>query len=192
MENFLQQRVLSSIETLRLLSQDVEQNKRFEMMAAHCLACYQNTGKILFAGNGGSAADAQHLAAELVSRFYFNRPALASIALTTDTSILTAVGNDFGFEDVFSRQVEALGNKGDVFIGISTSGNSKNILKAIETAKSQGVFTIGLTGKGGGAMSSLCDLTIQIPSNETPRIQEAHILIGHSLCEYLETALFPK
>ncbi|MDX2469515.1 MAG: D-sedoheptulose 7-phosphate isomerase, partial [SAR324 cluster bacterium] len=157
-----------------------------------CLSAYKDNKKILFAGNGGSAADAQHLAAELVARFYFNRPALAAIALTTDTSILTAVGNDFGFEDIFSRQVEALGNQGDVFIGISTSGNSPNILKAFSVANEKGLFTVALTGQSGGKMKDVVDLCIQVPSDETPRIQEAHILIGHSLCEYLEGQLFTK
>ena len=153
---------------------------------------YNNGNKVLFAGNGGSAADAQHLAGELVSRFYFDRPGLSSIALTTDTSILTAIGNDYGYEKLFSRQLEANGSKGDVFIGISTSGNSKNILKAFNAAKSIGIITVGLTGLTGGSMKALCDYCIRVPSKETPRIQESHILVGHIICELVEEILFSK
>ena len=153
---------------------------------------YQKGNKILIAGNGGSAADAQHIAGELVSRFYFDRPGLAVIALTTDTSILTAIGNDYGYEKVFSRQIEANGVSGDLFIGISTSGNSKNILEALKVARSIGVITVGLTGKSGGLMASNCDYCIKIPSTETPRIQESHILIAHIICAIVEEVLFGK
>lgn len=155
-----------------------------------CITAYRSQRKILIAGNGGSAADAQHFAGELVSRFYFDRPALAAIALTTDTSILTAIGNDYGFEDVFSRQVQALGQAGDLFIAISTSGNSPNILKAIEQAKSQGLTVVGLTGRSGGKMKALCDICLCVPSDSTPRIQECHLLIEHSLCACIEESLF--
>jgi D-sedoheptulose 7-phosphate isomerase len=155
-----------------------------------CIEAYHNGGKILVAGNGGSAADAQHFAGELVSRFYFDRPPLAAIALTTDSSILTAIGNDYGFEDVFARQVQALGRKGDVFIAISTSGNSPNILKAIEAAKSIGLVVIGLTGRTGGKMKALCDVCLCAPSDSTPRIQECHLVIEHSLCACIEESLF--
>ena len=161
-------------------------------VALKCVETYKNGGKILFAGNGGSAADAQHLAGELVSRFYFDRNALASIALTTDTSILTAIGNDYGYERLFSRQLEANALKGDIFVGISTSGNSKNILEALKTCKQRGILSVGLTGMSGGAMNALCDYCIKVPSNETPRIQEAHILIGHILCAIIEESLFGK
>jgi D-sedoheptulose 7-phosphate isomerase len=159
-------------------------------MVALCVSAYQNGGKILIAGNGGSAADAQHFAGELVSRFYFDRPALAAIALTTDTSVLTAIGNDYGYEDVFSRQIEAFGQSGDVFIAISTSGNSPNIIKAITQAKALGLSVIGLTGQGGGAMKPLCDICFCVPSNSTPRIQEGHLLIEHTLCVCIEEELF--
>lgn len=134
----------------------------------------------------------QHIAGEFVSRFYFDRPGLASIALTTDSSILTAIGNDYGFERLFSRQVEANGVKGDMFIGISTSGNSKNIIEALKTCKENGIVTVGLTGASGGEMAALCDYCIKVPSQETPRIQEAHILIGHIICSVVEEELFGK
>lgn len=151
---------------------------------------YKNGKKTLLAGNGGSAADAQHIAGEFVSRFYFDRPGLPSIALSTDTSILTAIGNDYGYEKLFSRQVQAQGNEGDVFIGISTSGNSSNILFAIEECKKKGIYTIGFTGQTGGKMADICDLIIKVPSLETPRIQESHILIGHIICCIVEDIIF--
>ncbi|EPO1883588.1 D-sedoheptulose 7-phosphate isomerase [Campylobacter jejuni] len=156
------------------------------------IKAYKNGNKTLLAGNGGSAADAQHIAAEFVSRFYFDRPGIASIALSTDTSILTAIGNDYGYENLFARQVQAQGVKGDVFIGISTSGNSKNILKALEFCKQKEIISIGLSGASGGAMNELCDYCIKVPSTCTPRIQEAHILIGHIICAIVEEELFGK
>jgi D-sedoheptulose 7-phosphate isomerase len=151
---------------------------------------YQAGNKLLVAGNGGSAADAQHIAAEFVSRFNFDRPGLPALALTTDTSILTAVGNDYGYDQLFRRQVQANGVNGDVFLGISTSGNSPNILQALEAARLKGIVTFGLTGKSGGKMRELCDYCLCVPSENTPRIQEAHILIGHTLCAMVELALF--
>lgn len=156
------------------------------------IKAYKNGNKTLLAGNGGSAADAQHIAGEFVSRFYFDRPGIASIALTTDTSILTAIGNDYGYENLFSRQVEAQGVKGDVFIGISTSGNSKNILKALELCKEKEIMSVGLTGASGGAMDKMCDYCIKVPSSCTPRIQESHIVIGHIICAIVEEELFGK
>ncbi|EMU8580178.1 D-sedoheptulose 7-phosphate isomerase [Campylobacter jejuni] len=156
------------------------------------IKAYKNGNKTLLAGNGGSAADAQHIAGEFVSRFYFDRPGIASIALSTDTSILTAIGNDYGYENLFARQVQAQGVKGDVFIGISTSGNSKNILKALELCKQKEIISIGLSGASGGAMNELCDYCIKVPSTCTPRIQEAHILIGHIICAIIEEELFGK
>jgi D-sedoheptulose 7-phosphate isomerase len=145
-------------------------------------------GKILFMGNGGSAADSQHLAAELVGRFQTERRGLAAIALSTDTSILTSVGNDYGFERVFARQVEALCRPEDVLIGISTSGNSANVVRAIEIGKEIGATTVALTGEGGGKLAAMCDLTLAVPSRVTARVQEAHILIGHILCELIDDA----
>ncbi|EAK8553634.1 D-sedoheptulose 7-phosphate isomerase [Campylobacter jejuni] len=156
------------------------------------IKAYKNGNKTLLAGNGGSAADAQHIAGEFVSRFYFDRPGIASIALSTDTSILTAISNDYGYENLFARQVQAQGVKGDVFIGISTSGNSKNILKALELCKQKEIISIGLSGANGGAMNELCDYCIKAPSTCTPRIQETHILIGHIICAIVEEELFGK
>ncbi len=148
--------------------------------------CLLSGGKILLLGNGGSAADCQHIAAEIVGRYKRERRGLPAIALTTDTSILTAVGNDYGFEHVFSRQVEALCTPKDVVIGLSTSGNSPNVLAAIHTARQIGAFTIGLTGGGGGKLAQCCDLSLVVASNDTPRIQEAHILVGHMLCDLID------
>lgn len=155
-----------------------------------CINAFKSVQKILIAGNGGSAADAQHFAAELVSRFHFDRPALSAIALTTDSSILTAIGNDYGFEDVFARQIQAHGRPGDVFIAISTSGSSPNILKAINTAKAIGLVVIGLTGKSGGKMKDMCDICLCAPSDSTPRIQECHLFFEHTLCACIEESLF--
>ena len=149
--------------------------------------CIKNGGKILLCGNGGSAADAQHIAAEIVGRFKKERKGMAAIALTTDTSILTSVGNDYGYDYIFARQVEALCNANDVLIGITTSGNSANVVRAIEAANEIGATTIGLTGGNGGKMSALCKHNIIAPSSVTARVQEAHIFIGHCLCEILET-----
>ncbi len=150
----------------------------------------ENKGKIFFAGNGGSAADAQHLAAELVGKFYLEREALAAEALTVNTSVLTSIGNDYAFNRVFARQLEANAKKGDVFVGLSTSGNAENILSALEMSGKIGVKTIGLTGETGGKMAGLCDLLIKVPSKDTPRIQESHIMIGHIICEIVEKEMF--
>jgi len=148
--------------------------------------CLKAGGKILLMGNGGSAADSQHIAAEIVGRYKRERKGLPAIALTTDTSILTSVGNDYGFEHVYSRQVEALCGERDIVIGISTSGNSANVVAGIEAARRIGAYTVAFTGSGGGRLGTLCDLTLAMPSADTPRIQEAHILIGHILCELAE------
>jgi D-sedoheptulose 7-phosphate isomerase len=161
-----------------------------EKAAAACIQCLRAGGKVLFAGNGGSAADAQHMAGEFVSRFAFDRPGLPAIALTTDTSILTAIGNDYGYEQLFARQVQAHGNKGDVFIGYSTSGKSPNILRAFETARTRGLTCIGLAGNRGGAMRELCDILLEVPSRDTPKIQEGHLVLGHIVCGLVETTLF--
>ncbi|VVE85968.1 D-sedoheptulose 7-phosphate isomerase [Pandoraea sputorum] len=158
--------------------------------AEACIACMKKGGKLLLAGNGGSAADAQHVAGEFVSRFAFDRRGLPAIALTTDTSILTAIGNDYGYEKLFSRQVQAHGNKGDVFIAYSTSGKSPNILAALTEARSRGLICIGLTGNRGGVMRELCDFTFEVPSADTPKIQEGHLVLGHILCGLIENALF--
>lgn len=157
-----------------------------------CIESLKNGGKIMFCGNGGSAADSQHLAAELVGRYKMNRPALNSVALTTDTSILTAVGNDFGYDTIFERQVEGLGKKGDVLVGLSTSGNSKNVLLAMQKAEAMGIKTIAFTGEKGGKMKEVADIVINVPSETTNHIQEMHIAVGHILCGFIEKELAPK
>jgi D-sedoheptulose 7-phosphate isomerase len=182
--------ISSSIATKELLLADEKQLELIKHAVQIIITAYQAGNKTLLAGNGGSAADAQHIAGEFVSRFYFDRPGLSSIALTTDTSVLTAIGNDYGYEKLFSRQVQAIGNKGDVFIGISTSGDSPNIIAALLECKKSGIKTIGLTGNKGGKMVGLCDICIEVPSSETPRIQEVHILIGHIICYLVEEEIF--
>jgi len=159
-------------------------------IAAKLLEAFKNNKKIILFGNGGSAADAQHIAAELAGRYYMDRKPLPAEALTVNTSILTAIGNDYGFEQIFARQVEALGNPGDIAIGISTSGNSPNVIEGVRAAKRKGMITIGLTGADGGQLKNEVDYCICVPSKDTPRIQEAHILIGHIWCELIERALF--
>jgi D-sedoheptulose 7-phosphate isomerase len=160
--------------------------------ARTCISSLKNGNKILLAGNGGSAADAQHIAGELVNRFNFNRPGLPAIALTTDSSVITSIANDYGFETIFSRQIYSIGNKNDVFIAISTSGSSPNIVNALKAAREMDIKTIGLTGTKGTSMTDLCDYCIIIPSTDTPRIQEAHILTGHIICSVIENDIFGK
>jgi D-sedoheptulose 7-phosphate isomerase len=178
--------------TLQAMSEDAALHREMVRTAAAWSRALRAGGKILFAGNGGSAADAQHLAGELVSRFAYDRPGLAAFALTTDTSVLTAIGNDYGYERLFARQVEAVGRPGDVLVALSTSGRSANILQALHVARAGGLVTVGLTGSGGGAMPALCDHLLRTPAEETPRIQEGHIAIGHTLCRLVEQALFPQ
>ncbi len=163
----------------------------FERAARLGIEALENGRKIMFCGNGGSAADSQHLAAELVSRLNFDRPGLAALALTTDSSVLTAIGNDYGYERIFARQVEAIADKGDVLVAISTSGRSRNIIEALKTAASRGVIRIGLTGRDGRDMTGLCDQMINIPTSETQKIQEGHIIFGHIFCALIERAMFP-
>jgi len=154
-------------------------------------AALTNGNKLLVMGNGGSAADSQHFVAEIVGRFKMERKALPAVALSTDTSILTAIGNDYGFESIFSRQVEALAAPGDIVVGLSTSGNSPNVLKALKVARERGCRTVGLLGKDGGSIRTVCDLALVVPSTDTPRIQEGHITIIHIVCDLVEKALFP-
>jgi len=161
-------------------------------VAEKIIQAYRQGNKVLLFGNGGSAADAQHIAAELVGRFYLERSALPAQALTVDTSSLTAIGNDYDYDLVFVRQIEAFGRPGDVAIGISTSGNSRNVIQALRAAKRRGMLTVGMTGESGGQLKPEVDYCICVPSRETPRIQESHILIGHILCELVEQALFQK
>lgn len=154
--------------------------------------CYRNGGKVLFCGNGGSAADAQHLAAELSGRFYFDRPPLDAEALHVNSSYVTAVANDYSYDEIYSRYVNGVGKKGDVLIGISTSGNSENILRALQVAKNKGLVTVAMTGESGGKMKDVVDFLLNVPSTDTPRIQEAHILLGHIFCQIVEEDLFGK
>lgn len=159
-------------------------------VAAEVISAYKKGGKVLLCGNGGSAADAQHIAAELSGKFYFDRPPLFAEALHTNISYITAISNDYSFEEVYSRLVRGEGQVGDVLIGMSTSGNSKNVIKAIEAANKIGMITVGMTGASGGEMKNLCRYLINVPSADTPRIQESHILIGHIICEIVERELF--
>jgi D-sedoheptulose 7-phosphate isomerase len=192
MKDYIRAQVKDSISAKERYLADEANITQLDNICTEVIAAYRAGKKTLIAGNGGSAADAQHIAAEFVSRFYFDRPALASIALTTDTSALTAIGNDYGYELLFSRQLEANAQTGDVYIAISTSGNSKNIIHSLEVAKKLGLKTIGLTGQKGGKMAEMVDYCVRVPSDETPRIQECHILIGHILCAAVEKELFEK
>jgi D-sedoheptulose 7-phosphate isomerase len=178
----VKQQMLDSAEILQTIEDAV----------SRCIATLKAGNKIILAGNGGSAADAQHIAAELVGRFETERPGLPAITLTTNSSTVTAVANDYNYENIFRRQVQALGQRGDVFIGISTSGNSPNVVAAIEQCKEQGIAVIGLTGEAGGKMLELCDICVRVPSRNTARIQESHITIGHILCSLIDSALTPK
>ena len=193
MENleFIRGYLRQSLDIKSRLVSDHEVLTTIERTAELISSTIKNGNKIFIAGNGGSAADSQHIAAELVSRFFYDRPGLPAIALTTDTSILTAVGNDYGFERLFSRQIEALGSSNDMFIGISTSGNSKNILNAISTAKSMGLHTVGLSGIF-GRLREISDIAICVPSDQTPHIQECHITVGHIMCALVEKTIYPQ
>jgi D-sedoheptulose 7-phosphate isomerase len=196
MENLLNEAIAAQLretaDNLRSMSEDADLHAAMAKAASTCITALRNGNKILFAGNGGSAADAQHLAGELVSRFNYDRPGLPAFSLSTDTSVLTAIGNDYGYERLFARQIEAVGNAGDVFIGISTSGRSPNILNALRTSREKGLVTVGLTGRLGGDMPALCDHCLRTPSDSTPRIQEGHIAIGHTICYLIEQQLFPR
>ena len=189
-EQCIADQIRASISTKQAILSDEGLMRNIAAAAQMIVDAYEQGKKTLLAGNGGSAADAQHIAGEFVSKFYFDRPGIASIALTTDTSIITAIGNDYGYDKLFSRQIQAQGSAGDVFIGISTSGNSANLVEALRMCGQKGIKTIGLTGFTGGEMDSMCDLCIKVPSCETPRIQESHILIGHIICCIVEEKLF--
>lgn len=189
-EQCIADQIRASISTKQAILSDEGLMRNIAAAAQMIVDAYEQGKKTLLAGNGGSAADAQHIAGEFVSKFYFDRPGIASIALTTDTSIITAIGNDYGYDKLFSRQIQAQGSAGDVFIGISTSGNSANLVEALRMCGQKGIKTIGLTGFTGGEMDSMCDLCIKVPSGETPRIQESHIFIGHIICCIVEEKLF--
>jgi D-sedoheptulose 7-phosphate isomerase len=190
MKHLVQKQIQQSIATLEAVLADEQLSDTLITIGKLTADAMRSGHKLLVAGNGGSAADAQHLVAEFVVRFTVNRPALRAIALTTDSSILTAAGNDFGFDQIFSRQLEALGQPGDVFLGISTSGNSPNILKALHQAKKMNITTIGFSGNDGGQMRSLCDHNIIIPSTVTANIQEAHLAVEHIFCMLIERFTF--
>ncbi|MBS3920379.1 MAG: D-sedoheptulose 7-phosphate isomerase [Deltaproteobacteria bacterium] len=188
MENIIQKRFKESAEVKnRFLKENLSRLLDVIKLISHC---FEAGNKLFFFGNGGSAADAQHLAAEFVNRYIMDRPPLPAIALTTDTSILTSISNDFSFSEVFAKQLKALGKEGDVAIGISASGTSPNIIKAFEVAKEMGMKTIALTGNDGGSLVKIAEVSLVVPSSSTPRIQEVHILIGHILCELVEHYLF--
>lgn len=191
LQNTLRLQIEKQIELYSALAADDLLHRQLETSIAMVVEAYKNNKKVWFAGNGGSAADAQHLAAELSGRFYKTRMALNAEALHCNSSYLTAVANDFGFEVIYSRLIEGIANPNDVLIVFSTSGNSPNILLAVEAAKSKGVKTIGFTGKGGGKLKGNCDVLMEIPSHDTPRIQEAYMHLGHLMCEHIEKALFP-
>jgi len=189
--SFIRQTIQDSIDLKTTLLQQADLIEKLNEVSNRCLDTFKNGNRLLIAGNGGSAADAQHIAAEFVCRFNFERPGLPAMALATNYSVITAAGNDYSFDDVFSREVEANGRKGDIFIGISTSGNSTNILKAIAASRQAGIYTVGLSGTG-GAIQQHADTCLNVPSSCTPRIQECHILIGHILCEIVENNLFAR
>ncbi len=180
--------ITASIEAKRLFW--AQEGPRILEVVQVLVKAFREGHKLLIFGNGGSAADAQHFAAELVNRFTIDRSPLPALALTTDTSILTAVGNDYSFEDIFAKQIKALGQPGDIALGISTSGRSPNVLKALEVARERGLYTIGLSGGNGGAMKDYCDLLLCVPSSQTPRIQEGHLLFIHLVCALVEEELF--
>jgi D-sedoheptulose 7-phosphate isomerase len=190
LRSYIQTELEKSASVIAAIARDPDLMARIEAVAGRCIETLERGNKILLAGNGGSAADAQHIAAEFVSRFSFDRPGLAAFALTTDTSALTAIGNDYGFEQLFSRQVNAVGRAGDLFVGISTSGRSPNILAALQECRLRDITTVGLTGAGGGDIVALCDHCLRMPSAETPKIQEGHIVVGHIICGLVERTMF--
>ena len=184
--------ITSSVENYTRVLKDVDLQKNIERIVKKSIIAFKSDKKMLLCGNGGSASDAQHIAAELSGRFYTDRPPLYAEALHVNSSYMTAVANDYGYEATYARMVEAAGRKGDVLIGISTSGNSPNVVKAMQKAKETGMLTVGFTGKDGGKMKDICDIMICVPSVDTPRIQEAHILIGHIICQLIEEEMFPN
>ncbi|MBO4370383.1 MAG: D-sedoheptulose 7-phosphate isomerase [Paludibacteraceae bacterium] len=191
MDNTISEGIAASIAVKQAIAADENLQNRMREVAEVMIKTLRAGGKVLFCGNGGSAADAQHLAAELSGRFYYDRPPLYAEALHCNTSFLTAVGNDYGYDRIYARMIQGSGRKGDVLVGISTSGNSENILKAFEVARSIGMTVVGMTGASGGKMKQEADILLNAPSIDTPRIQEAHIMMGHLICECVESALFP-
>lgn len=192
MIHFIKDYIYDSIETKKRILNDENLINKVYKASSVIVDALSYGKKILIAGNGGSAADAQHIAAEFVSRFYFDREGLSAIALTVDSSVLTAIGNDYGFEHVFARQIEANGAKGDVFIGITTSGTSQNIINAVKKAREKGIATIIFTGEQSTKLCAEADIAINVPSRETPKIQESHIMIGHIICAIVEKEIFTQ
>ena len=191
MKRRINKSILASVENYNRVLNDKDLCQNLEKIISICVKAFKNDKKMLFCGNGGSASDAQHIAAELSGKFYIDRPPLYAEALHVNSSYVTAVANDFGYSEIYARMLEASGRKGDVFIGISTSGNSANVVNAIKKANEIGLATIGFTGNKRGLMDDLCDIIIKVPSDDTPKIQEAHILIGHVICQLIEQEMFP-
>lgn len=191
-EKMIIDRINKSIEVKKNILRDNDLLKKIDLISQAIIKAYRSNKKVILFGNGGSAADAQHLVGELVNKFYFDRKSLPAIALTVNTSILTAIGNDYSFDQIFSKQLEGIGDEGDIAIGISTSGNSKNVIEGLRFSKRNNLFTIGFTGKNGGKINTIVDICINVPSDDTPRIQEGHIMIGHIICENVEKELFKK
>ena len=192
MKNRILEAIKDSIKVKELILRDVSFIEKIEKAVSLIIDTYTKNGKVFFCGNGGSAADGQHLAAELSGRFYYDRPPLYAEALHVNTSYLTAVANDYSYEVIFSRMIEAAGRENDTLVGLSTSGNSKNVVLAVEKAKILGMHTICLTGQKGGELGEICDILLNVPSLDTPRIQECHIMIGHIICELVEKQIFPR
>ena len=192
MKSRIEKCMKSAVENYTSVFQNDNLKANIQKIVTESVTAFQSDKKMLFCGNGGSASDAQHIAAELSGRFYADRPPLYAEALHVNSSFMTAVANDYGYEATYARMIEATGRKGDILVGISTSGNSPNVVKAIQKAKEIGMTTVGFTGKNGGEMRDICDIMICAPSEDTPRIQEAHILIGHIICQLIEEEMFPN
>lgn len=192
MKSRIKSSIKSSVENHTRVLNDSNLQINIERIVTNSIEAFKNDKKMLFCGNGGSASDAQHIASELSGRFYKDRPPLYAEALHVNSSYMTAVANDYGYEETYARMIEASGRKGDVLVGISTSGNSPNVVKAMQNAKEIGMVTVGFTGSKGGKMKEICDIMIQVPSDDTPRIQEVHILVGHIICQLIEEEMFPN
>lgn len=190
--NFIKSKIQESVDVKKQILEDTDLLQSIIQASDKLVECFNKNGSAYFCGNGGSAADAQHLAAELSGKFYLDRHPLSADALHCNTSFLTAVANDYSFDDIYARLILGLGKKGDVLVGLSTSGNSKNILRAFAKCKELGIYTIALTGISGGEMKSVADLCLRVPSTDTPRIQESHIMLGHIICEIVESTLFAE
>ncbi len=189
---FIHREIDKTVALMNVVRQNAEIIEKIEEIVHRVCHAFRSGNKVLLAGNGGSAADAQHIAGEFVSRFMYNRPGLPAFALTTDTSVITAIGNDYGYDKVFARQIQAVGVKGDIFWCYSTSGKSPNILLAMQEAREKGLTVIGFTGQSGWKESALCDISVEVPSMETPKIQECHGILGHIVCGLVEAEIFPR